>query len=495
MKTVILLCLTIALSYGKRPNIIFLMSDDQNVDSMGAYGNTDVKTPHIDALSDAGVTFDNHYATTAICMGSRANVMTGQYEYKNGCNFDHGNMAQSTWDQSYPMLLRKAGYATAFAGKFGFEISTEPGGKGLPLPAEDFDKWGGAHGQTSYRTSKNRSMKHYAEKYPHSTLSYGAFSQDFINEASAGDQPFCLSISFKAPHKPATPDPQFDEIYQGITFKKPKNYGRKYSEHFSKQSKQGRQYDRFFEWNYADKFDEVMAIYHQQIYAIDQAVGMIREAVKTNEIEENTIIIYTSDNGFFCGAHGYGSKVLPYEEGSRVPLIIFDPRNPNPGIRSNALTANIDFAPTILELAELPIPTQMDGKSLVNVTKNPEAKVHDSLALINVWGPAPTHSFAVVTPEHKYIFWNYAAKGFELTEELYDLENDPLETVNLAVLDESKELLVNYRALYDTHLHHWKDNAVSYNNYQQYATIFDRQARWEDKAGLYIKTKHPHKVK
>ena len=107
-------------------------------------------------------------------------------------------------------------------------------------------------------------MAKYAEQYPHSTLSYAAFASDFIKESAESDQPFCLSISFKAPHQPTTPDPKFDDVYKGATFIKPKNYGRRYSGHFAAQSKQGRQFERFHSWNYSDKYDETMATYDQQ---------------------------------------------------------------------------------------------------------------------------------------------------------------------------------------------------------------------------------------
>ena len=160
-------------------------------------------------------------------------------------------------------------------------------------------------------------------------------------------------------------------------------------------------------WNYSDKYDEVMATYHQQIYAIDVAVGMIREALKKSGTENNTVIIYTSDNGFFCGSHGYGSKVLPYEESSRVPLIIYDPRHANSGkkLRTSALTGNIDFAPTILSLAGISSPKNMDGKNLMTVYENPKSSLHHSLALINVWGKEPTHALGVVTEGMKYLYW------------------------------------------------------------------------------------------
>ncbi len=471
----------------RSPNIIYLMSDDQSSYTLGCYGNPDVQTPNIDRLAADGMVFDRHYVTTAICMASRATVMTGMYEYKHGCNFEHGEMMTETWRNSYPVLLRAAGYMTAFAGKFGFDLRKTPQGKKLELPASDFDRWGGGPDQTFYETAKNPSMAAYAKEYPHSTLAYGAFGRDFIRDAAKAGKPFCLSISFKAPHKPATPDPKFRAVYAGKTFKKPDNFGREHGGHFSKQSRQDRQYERFHSWHYSDQYDEVMAVYHQQVYAIDVAVGMIRKTLQEQGVADNTVIIYTSDNGFFCGSHGYGSKVLPYEESTRVPLIIYDPRHPNSGkqLRSGALTGNIDFAPTLLRLAGLPVPENMDGGDLMKLYDNPQAVIHDSLALINVWGKAPTHALGVVTKELKYIHWGYAAEGFEVTEELYDLGKDPLELTNSAGNPEKAQVLASMRKAYDRHLAKWKADAVAYNHYKPYSVIFDRNAAWSEKANLH----------
>lgn len=484
-----LLFVTIVLTVSalaKQPNIIFLMADDQSTYTLGCYGNDDVITPNIDQLAADGIAFDNHYDTTAICMASRATVMTGMYEYKHGCNFSHGDMLSDTWAASYPMLIREAGYMTAFAGKFGFDLKDTPDGERIPLPEQDFDKWGGGPGQTSYKTKQNVSMAAYADRHPHSTLSYGAFGSDFIKEATEAGKPFCLSISFKAPHRPTTPDPKFNDVYKDKIFKKPANYGRENGEHFSKQSKQDRQFERFHSWKYSSNYDKVMATYHQQIYAIDVAVGMIRKALEEQGIADNTVIIYTSDNGFFCGSHGYGSKVLPYEEATRVPMIIYDPRNPNSGkgLRSNGLTGNIDFAPTMLKLAGLPIHETMDGKDLMKLYDDPKADIHDSLALINVWGKRPTHALSVVTKEMKYIHWGYAADGFDVTEEVYHLSKDPLEMVNQAGNPEYKDALSKLRKTYDTHLEHWKAEAVPYNNYQPFGTFFDRDIPWSEKESI-----------
>ncbi len=461
----------------EKPNIVFLFADDQNTLSVGCYGNDEVQTPNMDNLARDGVVFDRHYNTTAICMASRANVFTGMYEYKTGTNFTHGDMQPEVWQKSYPVLLRQAGYLTAFAGKFGLVVE----GKGLC--EDDFDIWGGGPGQTSYVTKSNKSMAKYAKEYPHSTLSYGAFGQDAIRAAVKQDKPLCLSISFKAPHKPATPDPKFDHVYAGAKFTRPANFGREAGEHLSQQSKQGRQYPRFTEWEYDTEYDREMAKYFQQVYAIDVAVGMIRDELQTQGIAQNTVIIYTSDNGYICGAHGYGSKVLPMEESSRVPLMIYDPRSSVAGkrLRSPALTGNIDFAPTILELAGLSIPKNVDGVSLLPLLEDPNASVREQLAFMNLYGPEPTRSLTVLTKDQKYTYWWFGNSKMDPAEELFNLSNDPMEMTNLAGSPEAVPMLETMRKNYDRELAKWKDQVVPYNDYERYGILFDRTIPWDQK--------------
>lgn len=469
----ILIGVVVSARADERPNIIFLMADDQCTYSMGCYGTPRVKTPNMDLLAQDGMIFDRHYVSTAICMASRANVMTGMYEYKNGCNFMHGPLLKQHWAKSYPVLLRKSGYVTGFAGKFGFEVAEKPRKKGQ-LPENDFDWWGGGPGQTHYETGKNKSMQKYAKKFPHATRAYGAFGADFVKTYAKQDKPFCLSISFKAPHRPVSPDPRFDKIYEGVQFVKPKNFGREYGKHFSPQSKQGRQFERFHSWGYSSDYDSVMAQYYQQIYAIDVAVGMIRKALKESGTEQNTVIIYTSDNGFFCGSHGYGSKVLPYEEGSRVPLIIYDPRHAKSGqrIRCGELTGNIDFAPTILALAGLPIPKNMDGKNLMQLYDEPDKTLRNSLNLVNVWGPKSTFSLSVVTRDLKYIYWPFEDEKMKPREELYDLKQDPMELSNVASIHQRSD---DMRKLYHKAVEHWKSSAVPYHGYAGLDSFFARK--------------------
>ena len=458
-----------------RPNIIFLMTDDQNVRSLGCYGAPGVKTPNIDALAADGVAFDRHYDTTAICMACRATVMTGLLEYRHGVNFGtgtvgDGQMRKEDWEQSYPMLLHKAGYRTAFAGKFGFTI--EDTSKSGRYPEDDFDMWGGGPGQTSFITARNKSMVQYAKNYPHSTRSYGAFGSDFIKESAKKDQPFCLSISFKAPHRPVQPDPLFDDIYAGALFPKPENFGREHGMHFPEQSRRGRQYQRFEEWHYNDAYDEVMAKYYQLIYAVDVAIGMIREAVETAGVKHKTLIIFTSDNGYLCGAHGYGSKVLPYEESSRVPLIIYDPRSEKKAGRCNVATGNIDLAATILDAA-LGRPNHGNGTSLLkHYVNNNNPKRDRIIPLINVWGPEQVFSLGFVKGEWKYIYWPYTGDGMKATAEMYNLKEDPLELHNRINDNATRDIRVQLEKDYANLIHDWTQQAIDRPHYKKAANLF-----------------------
>lgn len=458
-----------------RPNIIFLMTDDQNVRSLGCYGAPGVETPNIDALAADGVTFDRHYDTTAICMACRATVMTGLLEYRHGVNFGtgtvgDGQMRKEDWEQSYPMLLHKAGYRTAFAGKFGFTI--EDTSKSGRYPEDDFDMWGGGPGQTSFITARNKSMVQYAKNYPHSTRSYGAFGSDFIKESAKKDQPFCLSISFKAPHRPVQPDPLFDDIYAGALFPKPENFGREHGMHFPEQSRRGRQYQRFEEWHYNDAYDEVMAKYYQLIYAVDVAIGMIREAVETAGVKHKTLIIFTSDNGYLCGAHGYGSKVLPYEESSRVPLIIYDPRSEKKAGRCNVATGNIDLAATILDAA-LGRPNHGNGTSLLkHYVNNNNPKRDRIIPLINVWGPEQVFSLGFVKGEWKYIYWPYTGDGMKATAEMYNLKEDPLELHNRINDNATRDIRVQLEKDYANLIHDWTQQVIDRPHYKKAANLF-----------------------
>ncbi|MBK1876058.1 sulfatase family protein [Pelagicoccus mobilis] len=468
-----------------RPNIILLLTDDQNFRSVGYSGNPQVKTPNIDRLANKGTIFESGYTTTSICMASRAQVMTGMYEYKTGCNFSHGPLTRDKWEKSYPVVLRKNGYYTGFVGKFGFAVREEASNSSYhdndALPIDSFDEWYGWPAQGKYETAENEFVAQYAEKYPHVTRAVGAVSQDFIKNAAKKDKPFLLSVSFKAPHGPMSPDPMFDEIYADTVWAQPDNYDKNGAAHIPEQAKSGRQYLHINDFE-PQNYQKTMRKYNQLIYGIDYAVGMIADELERQGIERETVVLFLTDNGYSLGAHGMGGKVLPYEEPSRSPMFIYDPRHPNAGQRHrvNSVTGNIDMAPTIFELAGLPVPSNMDGKSLLPLLDDPNGSVHDSILLIQAWGNAPTHSLAVVTENYKYINWPFS-EGMESHEELYHLTTDRLEMRNQADNPEFKNALDQMRKRYDSSLEKWKAESVETGNYPLFAKIYDRSLSWQDK--------------
>ncbi len=467
-----------------RPNIIFLLADDLAANAVGYSGNKDVITPNIDRLAHDGVRFMNHYDTTSICMASRCTMMTGLYEYRHGCNFDHGDLERRFIENSYPVRLRQSGYFTGFAGKIGFLLADEKFEAFEAL----FDQWGGGPGQTDYATSKNKSIAKYADQYPHCSRAYGAWAQDFLKTAKQSGKPFCLSISFKAPHSPSTPDPIDAKLYAGKTFTPPPNFGVENSSHLSRQALTSRAATSYREW--VKDYNGTAEKYYALITGVDAAVGMIREELNRQELSANTVIILTSDNGYNAGSHGFGDKVIPYEEGSKAPLIIFDPRLPaaQNGVSCEAVTGNIDMAATILALAGEPLRTDIDGKSLLPLLVNPQQSVREYLPLFNFWGAVSAQSMAIVTPKWKYIYWYYGGEGMKATEELFHLANDTYEMSNVASNPEYASILNTLRENYDTQLGFILSDGIKKNDYENYPVLFSRTQPWENKAPL-IKVK------
>ena len=463
-----------------KPNIVFLFSDDQTARAVGCYGNKEVITPHLDQLAQEGVRFTNHYNTTSICMASRCSVMTGLYEYRHGCNFNHGDLERRFMDQSYPVLLRQAGYYTGFAGKVGFVLQGEEFDTLAPL----FDQWAGGSGQTFYETAKNAGIAKYAEQYPQCSRAYGAWAVDFLKAAKASGKPFCLSISFKAPHLPFSPDPVDLQLYEGKTFTRPPNYGVENAKHLSPQSKTSRAWTNYREW--VNDYDRSAANYYALITGVDAAVGMIRAGLASEGLADNTVILFTSDNGYNSGSHGFGDKVIPYEEGSKSPLIIYDPRLPKQraGRVSEALTANVDMPATIFALSGVPAPPDIDGKSLLPLLTDPQGQVREVLPLFNFWGIPSAQSMAVVTPQWKYIYWYYGADGMRPTEELFHLGQDRFEMANLAAEPRYATELARMRQHYDTELAAIQAKIVKGHGYEQYPTLFSRTIAWDEKVPL-----------
>ncbi|MEY5009754.1 MAG: hypothetical protein RLZZ253_893 [Verrucomicrobiota bacterium] len=474
----VLLCMAGFQAAAQQPNLILLLSDDQTITAAGCYGNKDVFTPNLDKLAADGVRFLNHYNTTSICMASRASILTGLYEYRHGCNFSHGNLERRWFNQSYPVLLRKAGYFTGFAGKIGLEIEGEP----FESFEKEFDVWAGGPGQTFYETAKNKGLEKYAAQYPHCSRAYGAWAQDFIRTAKQTGKPFCMSISFKAPHLPSTPDPVDLALYPATKkFTRPANYGVEKGVHLSAQAHTSRAATSYREW--VQDYDTAARNYYALITGVDAALGMIREELERQGLAQNTVFLFTSDNGYNSGSHGFGDKVIPYEEGSKAPLILLDPRLPKStaGKTSAAVTANIDAATTLLAFAGVQAPKNLDGRDLRPLLEKPEGKVRDWLPLFNFWGEPSAQSMAVVSKDWKYIHWFYGGRGIQPTEELFHLQSDRTEMLNLALQPAHAVELASARAAYDAEHARLQPGLAQNHGYEPYPVLFDRILPWEKK--------------
>lgn len=407
-------------SSSSRPNIILLLGDDHRADALGCYGNTVVKTPHLDKLASEGARFQNHFCTTPICCVSRASIMLGQYASTHGINDFEKPLSGDQVNRSYFARLRNAGYYTGFIGKFGV---------GSAMPSTSFDVWKGFGGQGVYFPK--------GEDGPHLTDIMSDQIGDFLREAPRS-KPFCLSVSFKAPHEqdedPRTylPSRETRALYEHAIMPPhggaPTNDINRFPLPIQRSENRRRWSTRYAT---PQLHQETMKGYYALVSGIDNAIGAMRSTLQQLGLAENTIILYSADHGMFHGEHGFAGKWYAHEESIRIPLIIFDPRNRKPQVIHHN-TLNIDLHPTILELAGISVPPHTQGVSVAPLISKPTAVSGRKIWFIE--HNFPFHGFipssnSVRTTRWKYIRYTDVASPFE---ELYDLKVDPHETNNLA---------------------------------------------------------------
>lgn len=477
-----------------RPNIVFVLTDDQRLDSLGCYGNTNIRTPHIDRLARDGVLFEHATVTSAICTPSRACYFLGQYERRHGINFNSGtSMAPAAWENSYPMLLRKAGYFTGYVGKNHVPIGAR--GYDSGVTEKSFDFWYGAHGHLTFypktRSDVFRGAK--ADTQPE-VLQEGALSflnshDPFIEGATAflkqrpENRPFCLSVCFNLPHAAGTGTmkmlPGDPELYRTTYRDKmaalplPPNYTPRakirmpripgnvlYAQYRQKS------------YDYVDNEEDLrerMVRQLQTITGIDGVVGAIREQLNRLGLDRNTVIVFASDHGIMAGEFGLGGKALNYDACLRIPMVVMDPRLPPSarGRRLPELVQSIDIAPSLLDIAGLPKCPSMQGRSMMPLLRGERTAWREYAFSENLWstvfgnprvesvrsrewkyiryfatdrslfGAASESSDSYgVTPRQRqaYLSWLTAsARGLKPDcEELFHIAADPNETTNLA---------------------------------------------------------------
>jgi arylsulfatase A-like enzyme len=412
-----------------RPNVVFLLTDDQRFDSLGCAGNPLIQTPHLDRLAAAGVRFTNHFVTTAICNVSRASIFTGQYERRHGIVDFKTPLTPQQWALTYPALLRQAGYRTGFTGKFGVGDADS-----IAAKKADFDFYRGKPGQGGplFIDPKDPTKTH-------ATAKFGQDALEFLDGCST-DKPFFLQVSFNSPHardgKPREfqPDARDESLYATDTIPTPETASDEYYQKLPPFARTGEGRKRWeARFKTPEMFQKTMRDYYRLVTGIDREVGRITARLAERGLADNTILVFTSDNGWFAGERGMADKWLMYEESIRTPLIVYDPRLPSAlrGRTLDQLTLNIDLAPTMLAWAGLSVPPPMQGKSLLPLLSG-EAQVNwrTSFFYEHHYGPKiipPTEG--VRTTRWSYIRW---IAPNPVTEELYDVQADPRQKDNLA---------------------------------------------------------------
>ena len=412
-----------------KPNFIFILTDDQRFDALGCAGNRIIQTPNIDQLAAQGVRFRNHFITTPICCVSRASIFTGQYERRHGVADFITPLTAPQWAQTYPALLRAAGYRTGFIGKFGVGDT-----KYIKAKQQDFDFWRGLPGQAG-----EWFIDPTDPSQTHATARFGDQALEFLDGCSK-TQSFCLSLSFNAPHardgkaREFQPDLRDESLYSKTRIPVPKLAK---DEAFQRlpESVRTSEARRRWEKRFAtpDMFQATMRDYYRLVTGIDREIGRIVSKLAERGLAENTVIIFTSDNGWSAAERGLADKWFIYDESVRVPLIIFDPRLPRSrrGRTVDAMTLNIDFAPTVLSMADLPIPPAMQGVSLEPLLREkPPAGWRTEFFFEHHYNPKIIPPSEGIRGE-RWVYMRWLPPNAEI-EELYDLRWDPLEQRNLA---------------------------------------------------------------
>ena len=429
-----------------RPNFIFILTDDQRHDAMGCAGNKLIHTPNIDSLAARGVRFEKAFVTLSICSPSRAACLTGRYGSANGVTSVPGTL--NTDERTICHYLKDAGYRTGMVGKW--HLGNSPAECGFDS-AEFFVSNGTYYNRKVLAGGRKITAKGYIEDYN------AQKAVEFLTESSS---PFMLWLCTQVPHMDHTFDwPAREETLAKYDLNRmpvPETWrddlkGKPAYLAQNRNRKQALRYGYDKKENIRRHFQR----YYAAITQMDAALGRVLDAVDRLGLRDNTYILFMGDNGWFMGEHGFTSKVLPYEESIRVPMIVA-----GPGIEHRVdsnLILNIDLAPTILELAQVGVPENMHGSSLVPLLRGKDVNWRRSFLY-----EAPTSSLGsrplLALRTHRYKF----VQTFDIDEpqrvvfeELYDLELDPAEMSN--VIDEPSHASVAQRLRNDLRR---KKNAV-----------------------------------
>ncbi|MBF0197779.1 MAG: sulfatase [Planctomycetes bacterium] len=457
--------------HAKKPNIVFVFSDDHATQALGAYGHPISKiaqTPHLDQIAKAGMRFDRCMVTNSICGPSRATILTGKYSHLNGFFVNEGTQFDSS-QQTFPKLMRKSGYQTSIIGKW--HLGSDPTG---------FDHWDILPGQGKYYNPDFKTKKGLRNYTGYCTEIVTDKALEWLEQRNK-QKPFMLMVQHKAPHRNWDPDFKYLDLYDDVEFPEPDtlfdnyegrgtaakdqdmsieismelnndlkvdgnsdkksryykgNYNRltpeqkllwdkyynKRNSKFKKLNPKGRELIRW-------KYQSYVKDYVRCIKSVDDSVGRLRTYLKKNNLLENTVFIYSSDQGFYLGEHGWFDKRFMYDESYRTPLLISWPGVTKPGQSTDKLVSNLDFAQTFLAISGTQAPSDMQGMSLVPLLKGSDSdlwRTHHYYHYYEYpgWHMVRRHE-GVYDGQYKLLHY------YDLNEwELLDTHKDPKEMMN-----------------------------------------------------------------
>jgi arylsulfatase A-like enzyme len=520
-----------------RPNIIYIMTDDHGYQAISCYNGKINKTPHIDRLAKEGIRFNSSFCTNSICGPSRAVLLTGKYSHINGMR-DNTN----TFDGSqitFPKLLQQAGYETAIFGKW--HLKSDPTG---------FDYWNILPGQGAYYNPGFIEMGINKKKEGYVT---DIITDDCLNWLTnrKSEKPFCVLLHHKAPHRNWMPDKKHVSMYEDVDIPLPDTFYDDYSTRSDAARKQKMRivddltmasdlklnpdntpqddtpkeaadremwkysYERMNEqqrkdwdeaynpWNEAFhksnpkgeklaewKYQRYIKDYLRCIASVDDNIGRILDYLDTNGLKENTIVVYTSDQGFYLGEHGWFDKRFMYEESLKMPLIIRYPREITPGVNDSDMVLNLDFAPTLLDFAGVEIPKEMQGMSMKNILKGVDSKDWRQSIYYHYFEYPAEHSvkrhYGIRTKRYKLIHFYFDVDAWEF----YDLEKDKHELKNQYDNPEYKKTIMGLKTELEKLQRQYKD--TDYMNYLPKEEILKITHK---AVGCNVKLRYPYSSK
>ena len=435
---------------GKRPNIVFIMADDHCVQAMSCYGSRVNRTPNLDRLAQGGMRFDNCFCTNAICAPSRAVILTGKHSHINGVptNVEEFDGSQ----QTFPKLLQRSGYQTAMFGKW--HLKSDPTG---------FDYWDVLVGQGPYYNPKMIRNGEELQRTGYTTDIITDVVLDWIKNGRDQDRPFLAMCHHKAPHRNWKPSPKYLHLFDDQKIPEPETLfddwsgrgsaakqqemaiAKDLNGHDLKLDQQGELNDeqrkvwdaaydpKNEEFNEANlsgddlvrwKYQRFAKDYLRCVQSVDDNVGRLLDYLDQSGLAENTIVVYTSDQGWYLGEHGWFDKRWMYEESLRMPLLVRWPQAIKAGSVNSDLCQNLDFAETFLDAAGVLIPDDMQGRSMLPLLKGRtpadwRESVYYQYYEYPGWHSVRRH-YGVRTQRYKLMYF------YKIDEwELYDLKNDP----------------------------------------------------------------------